>query len=327
MTPTFTLSIANRIAELPGLEAAVSEFLAGARVSREAIGTVELALDELIANLVYWGHGDQREHEIRVEAAVEPAHVRIRIEDDGCPFDPATLPPPDVLRSPGERDEGGLGVYLVGTLVDEMHYTHRDGRNRLEIKVAKSQFRLCPPTSLLLLVDVMRRYSAADDADLLPYARCMAQQAATLKERAVAAGVPVVYLNQDDDRWKPSFSRQVREGLSTDNDGAAVVRRLQPGPEDIFLLRQGVESLPESLHRLLTRFQITVLIAVGLADSICTLVAANDLLFSDDLQLLVPRDCLAADSEASRRTALEQIGHYVDADTRASSRLLFAREA
>jgi serine/threonine-protein kinase RsbW len=327
MAATLTLSIANRIAELPRLEAAVSEFLGKARVSREAIDTVELTLDELVANLIYWGHDDQDKHEIRVATTVEPAHVRITIEDDGRPFDPMTLPPPDVLRPMEDRSEGGLGVYLIGTLVDELHYDHHDGRNRLEIKVAKNQLRLCPPTSLLLLVDVVRPYADGEDQTLLPYARCMAQQVAVLKEQAVAAGVPVVYLNQSDNRWKPSFSRQVHERLRADDESTAVVRRLQPGADDVFMLREGAESLPDSFHRLLAKLRTTTLIVAGLAESICALVAANDMLFAGDLQLLVPRDCLAADSAASRRTALEQIGHYVDVDTRASNRLIFARGA
>jgi len=192
--------------------------------------------------------------------------------------------------------------------------------------VATRQLRLCPPTSVLLLVDVVREYPDSGAETLLPYARSMAQQAAVLKERASQAGIPAVYLNQSENRWKPSFSRQVRECLSGNGRGSAVVRRLEPGPTDVFMLREGCQSLPESLHRLLAKLRTTTLIVAGLADSICALVAANDVCFTGDLQLIVPCDCIASHGARSRRKAIEQIGFYVEADFRHSTRLVFPGE-
>jgi serine/threonine-protein kinase RsbW len=326
MARTLTLSIANRISELPRLAEAMDDFLHREKVSHETIETVQLALDELVANMIQWGHDDGREHPVRVEATVDRLHVRIVLEDDGREFDPASLPPPDVLRPPEERAEGGLGVYLVHTTVDELSYERRDGRNTVEVKVATRQLRLCPPTSVLLLVDVVRQYPDSREGTLLPYARSMAQQTAVLKERACQADIPVVYLDQSDNRWKPSFSRQVRECLSGDGRGCAVVRRLKPGPTDVFMLREGCESLPETFHRLLAKLRTTTLIVAGLADSICALVAANDVDFAGGLQLIVPRDCIAADGVRGRRKAIEQIGLYAEADFRPSSRLVFTGE-
>jgi isochorismate hydrolase len=155
----------------------------------------------------------------------------------------------------------------------------------------------------------------------------MAQQTAVLKARAGQAGIPLVYLNQSENRWKPSFSRQVRDCLNGDAHGSAVVRRLAPGPSDVFMLRDGCQSLPENLHRLLAKLGTTALIVAGLADSICAMVAANDVCFAGDLDLIVPCDCIASDGLRSRRKALEQIGHSADADVRPSTRLVFPGEA
>ena len=69
---------------------------------------------------------------IQVQAAIESDCVRVTIESEGQPFDPRSVPPPDVRLRPEDRREGGLGLYLVQTLVDEFHYDYRDGRNRLE---------------------------------------------------------------------------------------------------------------------------------------------------------------------------------------------------
>lgn len=76
----------------------------------------------------------------------------------------------------------------------------------------------------------------------------------------------------------------------------------------------------------MAKLHTSVLILAGLADSICTVVAANDVFFAHDLQLLVPCDCIAADGQRSRRQALQHIGAYVQADFRPSTRLAFAGE-
>ncbi len=133
MTATLALSIANEISELPRLTQAVGAFLEHERVSREAIDAAQLALDELVANVVRWGHDDDRQHLIRVEAAVEKAQVRLVVEDDGRPFDPSCFPPPDLSTPPEQRAEGGLGIHLVRALAQQVAYRRMAGRNRVEV--------------------------------------------------------------------------------------------------------------------------------------------------------------------------------------------------
>ena len=49
----------------------------------------------------------------------------IDIIDHGVPFDPLSVPPPDLSEDPAERVIGGVGIFLLRTMVDEMTY-HRD---------------------------------------------------------------------------------------------------------------------------------------------------------------------------------------------------------
>lgn len=136
MTATLALSIANEISELPRVAQAVGAFLERERVPREAIDAAQLALDELVANVVRWGHDDNQRHLIRVQAAVEKARVRVVVEDDGRPFDPSCAPPPDVSLTPERRAEGGLGIHLVRTMADQVAYRRVAGRNVVEVTVA-----------------------------------------------------------------------------------------------------------------------------------------------------------------------------------------------
>ena len=52
----------------------------------------------------------------------------------GTPFDPLAREDPDIMLSGEERGIGGLGIYMVKTMVDELEYEYRDGCNRLMMR-------------------------------------------------------------------------------------------------------------------------------------------------------------------------------------------------
>ncbi len=324
MGENLALSIAGNLSELQRLAKAVDALLDRENVSREAADTVQLALDELVTNIILWGRDDGQDGRVEVQVAVEPSQVSVVIENDGPEFDPLAAPPPDVLLPPDRRPEGGLGIHLVRTMVDDMAYRREGGRNVVRFQVDSQPFLRCPPGTALLLVDVINAFSGSNADALLPYANSMAQQIATLKQRASQAGVPVVYLNENDGRWKPAFSRQVQDCSAADMRGSAVVKRLQPGPDDFFVLRKVSDCFPDALDRLLEKMHATTLVVAGLASSISLLVAANDTHLASAYRLIVPRDCIAAAGEANHRQALEQIRGLVGADTRPSCRVVFA---
>ena len=95
---------------------------------------LNLSLDELITNIVSYGYRDSDEHEIRVTMTEQSGSLVVVLEDDGMAFDPFTdAPEPDLEAGVEERPIGGLGVYLVKTLMDEVAYERLDGRNRITL--------------------------------------------------------------------------------------------------------------------------------------------------------------------------------------------------
>jgi anti-sigma regulatory factor (Ser/Thr protein kinase) len=55
--------------------------------------------------------------------------IVLRFEDDGAPFDPLALPPPDTTLPAEQREIGGLGVMMVRRLTDRQTYARESGRN------------------------------------------------------------------------------------------------------------------------------------------------------------------------------------------------------
>ena len=102
----------------------------------EARIDVDVAVDELLGNIIRYAYGPGRgEVTVRVEAQREPKTVILTFLDQGAPFDPLAEERPDTTSLPArERPMGGLGLYLVRSLVDEIAYARRDSRNVLTVR-------------------------------------------------------------------------------------------------------------------------------------------------------------------------------------------------
>ena len=73
--------------------------------------------------------------QVRVETQEKPKAVILTFLDQGAPFDPPVEERPDTTSLPArERPMGGLGLYLARSLVDEIAYARRDGRNVLTVR-------------------------------------------------------------------------------------------------------------------------------------------------------------------------------------------------
>ena len=107
----------------------------------EVRGDVALALDELVSNVVHHGYDHDEEgedehggHMILVGVAVEAQHLEVQIIDDAKCFSPLEVAAPDLGGSLDDRPMGGLGIYLVRSLMDEVEYRRCAGRNHLVMR-------------------------------------------------------------------------------------------------------------------------------------------------------------------------------------------------
>lgn len=128
-----SLRLESRLDELQRLEAAVEDLGEREQWPPSLLYQVKLVLEEVIVNIVNYGY-EGGGHKIDVDLISEPDTLTIKIADDGRAFDPLTqAPTPDVGASLEDRPIGGLGVYLVQTLMDEAHYRREQDRNHLTL--------------------------------------------------------------------------------------------------------------------------------------------------------------------------------------------------
>ena len=177
----------------------------------------------------------------------------------------------------------------------------------------------------LLLIDVINDMEFDGGAALLKHALPAARRIAALKRKARSQGIPVIYVNDNFGRWRSDFRHLVSHCLGDGARGEPVVRLLQPDEEDYFVLKPKHSGFfSTSLHILLEHLQAETLILTGFAANICVLYTANDA-FMLDYKLVVPRDCVAAESVESRSYALEQMKRYLRADIRASTHMKLSK--
>jgi sigma-B regulation protein RsbU (phosphoserine phosphatase) len=93
----------------------------------KALMEVNIAVDEIFSNIAQYSGAK----EASVVCGVRKDRAVIRFEDDGKPYDPLSAKDPDVTLAAGEREAGGLGVFLVKKMMDRVAYEYKDGRNRL----------------------------------------------------------------------------------------------------------------------------------------------------------------------------------------------------
>lgn len=120
----------SEISELGRLAAAVEDFIARSHLPAELAFRFTLCLDELITNIVSHGHGGAGGHEIRVRLETDGQELRAEVEDDAGAFDPfADVPSPDLGSDLETRNVGGLGLILVGRMMDRASHRRESGRN------------------------------------------------------------------------------------------------------------------------------------------------------------------------------------------------------
>src|SRR3954469_15805188 len=89
----------------------------------------------------------------------------------------------------------------------------------------------------LLLIDVINDFEYPEGDQLFRQALPAAKKIAELKKRARAAGVPVVYVNDNFGRWRSDFQAQVEHCLEDGVRGRPVVELLRPSQDDYFVLK------------------------------------------------------------------------------------------
>ncbi len=122
------LTIDSAIDEIPVVSERLETLMSGAGFSPEAVLDTQLAVEEAITNVIVHGY-KQKGNEIRIACQLIDGAIVIRITDSAPPFNPLSLPTPDLDSDVNERRIGGLGIYLIRRVMDGVEYAYEGGNN------------------------------------------------------------------------------------------------------------------------------------------------------------------------------------------------------
>lgn len=129
----FALDLPSDLAELPRLVELTQACRDRFGIPDAVVQQLDLALEEIVTNVISYAHTDGAKHVIHVSIDVDGRQLTATVEDDGRAFNPLDVPAPDVSAPIEDRQVGGLGILLVRQLMDVVRYDRLDGRNRLTL--------------------------------------------------------------------------------------------------------------------------------------------------------------------------------------------------
>ena len=92
---------------------------------------IQLAADEAASNIIEHAYEGVSDGWLEISCGVKNGAIMIIMVDHGESFDPAAIPMPDLKADLSERKIGGLGIFLMRKLMDEVHYEARSTGNFL----------------------------------------------------------------------------------------------------------------------------------------------------------------------------------------------------
>ena len=133
-TNKYSFKLKNDISELKILCQHLNHFGQVSGLSDALISEIYICLDELFTNIVLYGFKDDLEHTIMFRINLNGNALILNIEDNGIPFNPLITKEPEFPVDINQAKIGGLGIYIVKKLMDDIWYERKRGNNKLTLK-------------------------------------------------------------------------------------------------------------------------------------------------------------------------------------------------
>ena len=124
-----SFELINSLSELDRLRKHLDQFGESHSLSQRTVFKMNLALEELVSNIISYGYPDDDDHWIKVVISFIKGVLVISLEDDGIPFNPVEARKPDCICPVEDREIGNLGIHLCKHFMDDLTYERRGNKN------------------------------------------------------------------------------------------------------------------------------------------------------------------------------------------------------
>ena len=132
----YRLKIPSITANLKMIREFVLKIAFKAGFDEETQEQIALAVDEACTNVIKHAHHHDARRLMDIQIQTDTNKMRITITDKGRGFDITKLKDPDLEKYIKESKHGGLGIYLIKTLMDEVNYEFNPGvKNQVQLTI------------------------------------------------------------------------------------------------------------------------------------------------------------------------------------------------
>ncbi len=129
-----SIVLTNDISEVGKLNAFVEEIGNEFSLSSDIIFNLNLVLEEAVVNVINYAYPKEEHEFIYLSAHMHEGSIILVLTDTGKEFDPTLAPEVDITLSADERPIGGLGIFLIRQIMNEVRYERIEGKNILTLE-------------------------------------------------------------------------------------------------------------------------------------------------------------------------------------------------
>jgi nicotinamidase-related amidase len=177
----------------------------------------------------------------------------------------------------------------------------------------------------LLLVDTVNPFDFEGGRAFARRSLRVARAIVRLRDRATRAGLPVIYVNDNLGKWRSDADALVQWCSRPEMPGGPIVAMLKPRKTDYVILKATLSGFHQTpLDSMLRLGEVRTIILSGFAADNCVLFTAADA-YMRDYRLVVPRDCVGAQTPEALHRSLKTMADLFGANTHPSTRVRLSR--
>ena len=129
-----SIILANDISEINKLSQFIDEIGEEFSLTPDTIFNLNLVLEEAVANVINYAYPKEEHQSIYLSAKLQDGSIIFVLTDTGKEFDPTMAPEADITLSAEDRPIGGLGIFLIRQIMNQVKYERIEGKNVLTLE-------------------------------------------------------------------------------------------------------------------------------------------------------------------------------------------------
>ena len=128
------ITIRNQINELERVACFIEEIGEELGLDLELQMNLNLVMEEMVSNIIFYAYPQGTDAFIELSAESDSHELTFVLSDQGREFDPTLKEDTDMDVNPAERELGGMGIFIVKNIMNQVTYQRLEGKNLLTMK-------------------------------------------------------------------------------------------------------------------------------------------------------------------------------------------------